>query len=194
MSNFDKLYEYTESYRNLARLIEDNPELSNEELIEALQNIQESSEQKISNTAEFVVKLKNDIALISERIEELKKYKTTLQNKVDNISNYVLNNMVDMNMKKVNTGTRIISIRNNQPKLHVTNTTRVPEQFKTYETVLSIPEKNFPKKYQKNILKSEEKIDKRELLKTVKALRDEGKEEEYKGFAALEENKTLSIK
>ena len=66
MSEF-KLYDYTDSYRNIANLIEENPELATEDMLEALANIQESSHDKITNTAELIVKLQDNIDIISKR-------------------------------------------------------------------------------------------------------------------------------
>src|SRR5699024_12251154 len=128
MSEF-KLYDYTDSYRNIANLIEENPELATEDMLEALENIQESSHDKITNTAELIVKLQDNIDIISKRQAELKSAKSSLTNKVDNIKSYLLENMQIMDMKKVFKGTRTVSIRNNDNKYVVKNKDKDNEEY-----------------------------------------------------------------
>ena len=191
MSEF-KLYDYTDNYRNIANLIEENPELATEDMLEALANIQESSHDKITNTAELIVKLQDNIDIISKRQAELKSAKSSLTNKVDNIKRYLLENMQNMDMKKVSKGTRTVSIRNNAPKLLVKNKDKVPEEFKTYNTVLNVNSNKLPDKWKKhiNVEDSAVVIKNRELAKAIKQM----EESEYEEYATLEPNPSITIK
>lgn len=191
MSEF-KLYDYTDSYRNIANLIEENPELATEDMLEALANIQESSHDKITNTAELIVKLQDNIDIISKRQAELKSAKSSLTNKVDNIKRYLLENMQNMDMKKVSKGTRTVSIRNNAPKLLVKNKDKVPEEFKTYNTVLNVNSNKLPDKWKKHINEADSAvvIKNRELAKAIKQM----EESEYEDYAILEPNPSVTIK
>ena len=191
MSEF-KLYDYTDSYRNIANLIEENPELATEDMLEALANIQESSHDKITNTAELIVKLQDNIDIISKRQAELKSAKSSLTNKVDNIKRYLLENMQNMDMKKVSKGTRTVSIRNNAPKLLVKNKDKVPEEFKTYNTVLNVNSIKLPDKWKKHINEADSAvvIKNRELAKAIKQM----EESEYEDYAILEPNPSITIK
>lgn len=191
MSEF-KLYDYTDNYRNIANLIEDNPELATEDMLEALENIQESSHDKITNTAELIVKLQDNIDIISKRQAELKSAKSSLTNKVDNIKRYLLENMQNMDMKKVSKGTRTVSIRNNAPKLLVKNKDKVPEEFKTYNTVLNVNSNKLPDKWKKHINEADSAvvIKNRELAKAIKQM----EESEYEDYAILEPNPSITIK
>lgn len=191
MSEF-KLYDYTDSYRNIANLIEENPELATEDMLEALSNIQESSHDKITNTAELIVKLQDNIDIISKRQAELKSAKSSLTNKVDNIKRYLLENMQNMDMKKVSKGTRTVSIRNNAPKLLVKNKDKVPEEFKTYNTVLNVDSNKLPDEWKKHMNKEDSAvvIKNRELAKAIKQM----EESEYEEYATLEPNPSITIK
>lgn len=191
MSEF-KLYDYTDSYRNIANLIEENPELATEDMLEALANIQESSHDKITNTAELIVKLQDNIDIISKRQAELKSAKSSLTNKVDNIKRYLLENMQEMDMKKVSKGTRTVSIRNNAPKLLVKNKDKVPEEFKTYNTVLNVDSNKLPDEWKKHMNKEDSAvvIKNRELAKAIKQM----EESEYEEYATLEPNPSITIK
>ena len=191
MSEF-KLYDYTDSYRNIANLIEENPELATEDMLEALANIQESSHDKITNTAELIVKLQDNIDIIPKRQAELKSAKSSLTNKVDNIKRYLLENMQNMDMKKVSKGTRTVSIRNNAPKLLVKNKDKVPEEFKTYNTVLNVDSNKLPDEWKKHMNKEDSAvvIKNRELAKAIKQM----EESEYEEYATLEPNPSITIK
>lgn len=191
MSEF-KLYDYTDSYRNIANLIEENTELATEDMLEALANIQESSHDKITNTAELIVKLQDNIDIISKRQAELKSAKSSLTNKVDNIKRYLLENMQNMDMKKVSKGTRTVSIRNNAPKLLVKNKDKVPEEFKTYNTVLNVDSNKLPDEWKKHMNKEDSAvvIKNRELAKAIKQM----EESEYEEYATLEPNPSITIK
>lgn len=191
MSEF-KLYDYTDNYRNIANLIEENPELATEDMLEALANIQESSHDKITNTAELIVKLQDNIDIISKRQAELKSAKSSLTNKVDNIKRYLLENMQNMDMKKVSKGTRTVSIRNNAPKLLVKNKDKVPEEFKTYNTVLNVDSNKLPDEWKKHMNKEDSAvvIKNRELAKAIKQM----EESEYEEYATLEPNPSIIIK
>ena len=191
MSEF-KLYDYTDSYRNIANLIEENHELATEDMLEALANIQESSHDKTTNTAELIVKLQDNIDIISKRQAELKSAKSSLTNKVDNIKRYLLENMQNMDMKKVSKGTRTVSIRNNAPKLLVKNKDKVPEEFKTYNTVLNVDSNKLPDEWKKHMNKEDSAvvIKNRELAKAIKQM----EESEYEEYATLEPNPSITIK
>ena len=117
MSDF-KLYEYTQNYENLETLLEDNPDL---DIVEALDNIKESATEKITNTAGLIKKLEDDVALIKNRESELKAMRVSKQNKINGIKEYLLEHMMRMDIKKVDTGTRVVRYQNNRPSLNIIN-------------------------------------------------------------------------
>lgn len=188
-----KLYEYTENYQNLARLIEDNPEMATEDILEAIDNIQESSHEKIGNTAGFIKKLEDDVTLIKKRKSELNDVQKRAENTIASLKDYLLFNMQKMEMKKVDTGTRVVSIRNNAPKLIVKNIDKVPAEYKTYKTTLEVDKEKLPKKWKSLLIDDEVKVITNELRKLVKSL-DESKDLSYKEYVDLQENPSVNIK
>lgn len=188
-----KLYEYTENYQNLARLIEDNPEMATEDILEAIDNIQESSHEKIGNTAGFIKKLEDDVTLIKKRKSELNDVQKRAENTIASLKDYLLFNMQKMEMKKVDTGTRVVSIRNNAPKLIVKNIDKVPAEYKTYKTTLEVDKEKLPNKWKSLLIDDEVKVITNELRKLVKSL-DESKDLSYKEYADLQENPSVNIK
>lgn len=185
-----KLYEYTEQYENLASILEDNPDL---DIAEALEGIQESAKEKVSNTAGFIKKLENDLLLIKNRQDELKELKNTKQKQIDGMKDYLLVHMQRMDIQKLDTGTQVVKIRNNAPKLVIGNEDKVPEEFKQYTTTLSVAEDKLPAKWKKMLTESSMTVDKRELTRAIK-LMDSEDDKSYESYALLEENKTLNIK
>lgn len=186
MSDF-KLYEYTQNYENLESLLEDNPDL---DIVEALDNIKESATEKITNTAGFIKKLEDDVTLIKNRENELKAMRVSKQNKINSIKEYLLEHMMRMDIKKLDTGTRIVRYQNNRPSLNITNNEKVPDIFKKRTVTIDADESKLPKYWKKKVVKSEEKIDKDELMKFIKEL----DEQEYKDFAQIVQTKSLRIK
>ena len=187
-----KLYDYSVSYNNLGEVIRANPDMDNEELLQALENIQENAQEKIANTGELIRKLSDDVDIINKRLKELNAAKKSLTNKIDSIKNYLLINMQHLDMKKVSTGTITVSIRNNAPKLLVKNKDKVPEEFKTYNTVLNVDSNKLPDEWKKHMNKEDSAvvIKNRELAKAIKQM----EESEYEEYATLEPNPSITIK
>ena len=188
-----KLYEYTENYQNLARLIEDNPELETQDILDAIEAIQESSHEKIGNTAGFVKKLEDDVELIKKRKNELDDLKKRKEKTIASLKNYLLHNMQQMDMDKVETGTRVVSIRNNAPNVIVKNKDKVPAEYKVYTTTLNIPKDRLPKRLHKELTKEEVKVNTNEFKKFVKSL--EAKDDKsYQEYAEIQPNPSINIK
>lgn len=186
MSGF-KLYEYTQNYEVIADLLEDNPD---EDYIAALDAIKESAEEKIVNTASFIKKLESDVNLIKEREAELKAMKTAKQKQIDNIKEYLLEHMLRMDIKKVDTGTRVVRYQNNRPTLNITDTNKVPQEFKTFKATLDIKESEIPELLKDKLVDYEEKVSKNDLLDYLKGL----DEKEYQEYAEITQTKSLRIK
>lgn len=186
MSGF-KLYEYTQNYEVIADLLEDNPD---EDYIAALDAIKESAEEKIINTASFIKKLEGDVNLIKEREAELKAMKTAKQKQIDNIKEYLLEHMLRMDIKKVDTGTRVVRYQNNRPTLNITDTNKVPQEFKTFKATLDIKESEIPELLKDKLVNYEEKVSKTDLMEYLKGL----DEKEYQEYAEITQTKSLRIK
>lgn len=186
------LYEWSEQYNNIVNLLEDNPDLDDADFQNALNVIQESTSEKIINTAELITKFKDDVALIKKREEELKALKQSKLNTVDRLQEYLKQHMETMNIPKVDNGVRKISLRNTKPVVELLDFNKVPEEFKKYSTQLSIDHTKLPEEYQKNIIKGDSSVDKIGLYKHLKELEEtEGK---YPAYAVLKPNKTIQIK
>src|SRR5699024_10989864 len=115
------------------------------------------------------------------------------ENTIASLKDYLLFNMQKMEMKKVDTGTRVVSIRNNAPKLIVKNIDKVPAEYKTYKTTLEVDKEKLPNKRKSLLIDDEVKVITNELRKLVKSL-DESKDLSYKEYADLQENPSVNIK
>ena len=112
------------------------------------------------------------------------------QNKINNIKEYLLEHMMRMDIKKLDTGTRVVRYQNNRPSLNITNNEKVPDIFKKRTVTIDADESKLPKYWKKKVVKSEEKISKDELMNYIKEL----EEEEYKDYAQIVQTKSLRIK
>lgn len=189
MSNL-KLYEFTENYENLMVVLEDNPEIDAEAIADALEGIQESAEEKIFNTAEFIKKLEDDVERINNRKKELDELKVRKKNQIDSIKDYLLEHMIRMEIDKVDNGTRVVRYQNNPPSLDILDMSKVPTIFKKHKTILDVDAEKLPKKWKSKLLKHEESVDKKAMLKELK----DKDEKEYGSYATIKQNKSLRIK
>lgn len=193
MSNY-KLYEYTEQYQNLLEFLEDNPDIDEETIADTLGGIKDSAEDKISNTAGLIQKFKDDIELIKKREQELNALRKQKQKTVESLTSYLLHNMKQLDIKKIDNGTRVVSVAKSPASAVIHRADRLPEQYKKYKTVLTISDDKLPKELQDRVAEAEVKYEYREVLKYLKELAKSG-DESYKEYAELITDRTnLRIK
>lgn len=193
MSDY-KLYEYTEQYQNLLEFLEENPDIDEETIADTLGGIKDSAEDKISNTAGLIQKFKDDIELIKKREQELNALRKQKQKTVESLTNYLLHNMKQLDIKKIDNGTRVVSVAKSPASAVIHRADKLPEQYKKYKTVLTISDDKLPKELQDKVAESEVKYEYREVLKYLKELAKSG-DESYKEYAELITDRTnLRIK
>lgn len=193
MSDF-KLYEYTEQYQGLLEFLEDNPDIDEQTIADTLGGIKDSAQDKIANTAGLIQKFKDDIELIKKREQELNKLRKQKQNTVDSLTNYLLHNMKQLDIKKIDNGTRVVSVAKSPASAVVRNVDALPEQLKQYKTVINVDAKELPKEWLKHAEATEVKYNYREVLDHLKELNESG-DNSYLRYAELITDRTnLRIK
>lgn len=83
-----KLYELTESYLNLQELLE-NPEVPQELITSALEQVGEELEIKAENIAKLIKTLEVDITGFKEEEKRLSDRRKSLENRVKNLKEYL---------------------------------------------------------------------------------------------------------
>src|SRR5690554_44600 len=111
-----KLYELTENYLQLLEMAEDmDPEL----LRDTLESIQESIEDKAENTAKLIKSLEADVKAIKEEEKRLADRRKALEKKIENIKDYLQDQLELAGIDKVKRPTITVSIQNNPPSVRI---------------------------------------------------------------------------
>lgn len=126
-----KLYELTEAYETISNL-----ELSEEELSIHLQNISDEIDTKAENIVKVLKDMDGDIEKLKTAEKELKAKKTALENRKQNLRNYLQSQMELVDKKKIKTDLFTISIQNTQKELNILDETKIPDEFFKVERTL----------------------------------------------------------
>jgi predicted nuclease with TOPRIM domain len=121
-----KLYELAENYRQLQELME---ELDNETLQDTLESIEDAIEEKIKNIVYLIKNIEADINMFKEEEKRLSTRRKTLENKLENLKNYLETQMRIANLNKIKAGTFNVSFRKTPPKVTVINEEKIPQEY-----------------------------------------------------------------
>ena len=121
-----KLYELTENYLQLLEMAEDmDPEL----IRDTLESIEESIAEKAENTAKLIKSLEADVKAIKEEEKRLADRRKALEKKIENIKDYLQEQLELAGIDKVKRPTITVSIQNNPPSVRVVNEELIPSHF-----------------------------------------------------------------
>lgn len=102
-----KLYEIREEYQRIL----DNEDLESEETIVALNDIEEAFEEKADNVACLVKSLKAEEDAVKAEMMALDKRKKSINRKLENIKEYLKNEMMFAGKQEIKTARNTISFR-----------------------------------------------------------------------------------
>lgn len=106
-----KLYEITAQYQNIYALLQ-NPEFAeNEDILTALDQIEDAFENKAQQTIFMMKNIEAEIDSIDTEIKRLQAMKKVRQNNIDRIKNRLRENMKAVGMSKLNCGLFSLSYR-----------------------------------------------------------------------------------
>ena len=106
-----KLYEITAQYQNIYALLQ-NPEFAeNEDILAALDQIEDAFENKVQQTIFMMKNIEAEIDPIDTEIKRLQAMKKARQNNIDRIKNRLRENMKAVGMSKLNCGLFSLSYR-----------------------------------------------------------------------------------
>ncbi len=127
-----KLYELTEAYENIQRLIEYG-DLTDEELTNVIDTLTGSIQEKAGNIVLMMQNMDADIEALTAEGKRLYSRRVALQNKRDRLEQYLEDNFKRVGLDKVKTTTHTITIQNNPPSIDVINSSKVPKKYKVQE-------------------------------------------------------------
>ncbi|MDH2997218.1 hypothetical protein A1D22_05970 [Pasteurellaceae bacterium LFhippo2] len=106
-----KLYEISQQYQNIAELLND-PELAeNQDVLSALDNIEDDFNNKVQQTVFIMKNIESEIDPIDAEIKRLQAMKKARQNNIDRIKTRLKENLKATGIHKVNCGLFNVSYR-----------------------------------------------------------------------------------
>ena len=106
-----KLYEITTQYQNIYALLQDPEFAENEDILTALDQIEDAFENKAQQTIFMMKNIEAEIDPIDAEIKRLQAMKKARQNNIDRIKNRLRENMKAVGMSKLNCGLFSLSCR-----------------------------------------------------------------------------------
>lgn len=122
------LRDLNESYMNIMTIL-DNPEADQDSLIAALNEINETADEKIVNIIKVIKEYEDRNKAIKEEQTRLKQLETSNKNAIERLKDYAKQSMLLRNQKKIVSDLYTITLANNQPKVNVLDETKIPLDF-----------------------------------------------------------------
>lgn len=123
------LYELSAEYMDLAVRMGDVDKDEIPKVLEELNAIDDSFNNKAVNVVKMIKSYEADAAAVKEEKKRLNDRQQTLENKAKRLKEYLYDNMKLLNKNRINSELFNISIRKNPPKLVVSSDQFIPEQY-----------------------------------------------------------------
>lgn len=132
------LRDLTASYMNIMMIAED---LDEESLRTALSEINDSADAKIINIIKVIKEYEDRLLAIKDEINRLNERKTSTQNTIDRLKEYIKESMTVMNKKKIESDLYTVTLANNAPSVRVIDEKKIPLDFFEEKTELKLDKK-----------------------------------------------------
>lgn len=139
-----KLYEIAESYRNLPELI---GQVTEEELNEIMKNLDNNIIAKVSNIASLIDEMSVNCKALKEHEKRTSDKRKSLENKIDYLKRYILDNMIAMGKDKIESPILKVTIQKNPSKVEIINELEIPEKYWKEKITKSIDKKQIKDDY-----------------------------------------------
>lgn len=130
------LYEISDAYKQFQFMLEED--LDNEELKQALDNIDGDFEEKADNIAKVIRHLTATESALKEEEKRLADRRRTISNNIKNTKEYLKYNMEVLDKKKFDTDLFKFYIRNNKQTVKYEEGVILPEEYYITEEVKTI--------------------------------------------------------
>lgn len=134
------LFDISERYLNIAELL-DNPDIPEEMLVEALDEIKEEFTAKADNVVRFIKSIEGDCETLKKEEKRLSEKRKALENKANRMKQYLEDNMRLTGNTKFKTAFYSYNIQANPPSVDISNEDLIPDTYKTVETITKIDKK-----------------------------------------------------
>ena len=124
-----KLYEMPREYERIYSTMTSDEESTDEEMLKALSEVDDSFRAKVENCAKMMSQLESTSQACAHEIERLIKRKRSHENKAKWLKAYVQECMLDMGMNHVDGDVFRVAIQKNPPSVVVEDEDSVPEKY-----------------------------------------------------------------
>lgn len=125
----ETLYELTGAFNQVAeRLEEENPAV-----LDTLESLDMAIEEKADGYAKMIRNEDSRSKSLDEEIKRLKQRKQTIDNNVKRMKESLQNCMLDIGKTKFKTDLFSFNIQKNQPKVEITDESKIPDEYKKYK-------------------------------------------------------------
>lgn len=124
-----KLYELSGNYAQLMDMV-DNEEITIEEIGDTLESITGMIEDKVENIAKLRKTIEGDIKAFKEEEKRIANRRKALESKSDYLKNYVQNELIRANIKKLKAGTFNLYFQKNPASVEIIDESIIPEQYR----------------------------------------------------------------
>ena len=131
--------EFRHAFNTLTDMLEEsefNSEAKKQIIEDSLSEITDNFNSKALNTASFINNLKLELEAVKYAELKFAKRKTSLQNKIEYLSDYLFIQCIKTGSKLIKNSELIIRIKDNPPKVLIDNENSIPDIYKkVIETV-----------------------------------------------------------
>ena len=131
-----KLYELTNDLMELEALLEEG-----EEVEEIMAIIMDQIASKGDGIMSLVRNIESDVESLKNEVKRLEGMIESREKRAERLRKYLMDCMLQANIKSLPTVKGTISVRNNQPKVVIEDESKIPEGFKTVKEVTSVNKK-----------------------------------------------------
>lgn len=125
-----KLYELSESYRQLLNYVEDE-EVDLEMFKDTLESIEDLMGDKMENIAKLIKNTNGDIEVFKQEENRLYNRRRSMENKVEYLKKYLLESLETTGLKSVKAGTFTVRKQKNPDNISISENAKIPEEFLT---------------------------------------------------------------
>lgn len=134
-----RLYDLTESYKNIADLLDD-PTMDTEIISTALATISQDITLKAGNIAGLMKDMESDIAAVKAEEKRLAERRRLAENKITWLKGYIQEAMEATGQDKIKTPLWTFTLAKNPPSVIVNDMGQLPKKY-VVETISQVPDK-----------------------------------------------------
>lgn len=134
------LYEMKEEYLHILDILTES-DVSEQEICDTLSSYEDDIKEKSLNIGAYIKNLEVKCNSMKLHIATIAEKEKKLSQKIENFKKYLLTNITELGMTKIEGDLFDINIRTNPPSVHIIDESKIPDAFKHSETIIKIDKK-----------------------------------------------------